>query len=487
MPQSNSNFLPAASTKYLDPVTVPAAPRKVSFGIVPHCTQCVRRFDNRPFSIPHFFDFVGAGLAPPGRSDYRDCSASRRSNRAGASFYRALDPPGTHLHPSIPHEIQRPLQLHLKLRPARQIDFVPAPRLHHIRRNRRRHRAFRNFFLIVILYAFHRAHRRSRRRSFRSRLLRAHPSLAHTLLLRPTASHAVIAGHRNNFRHDRQRPKIRLNVVKRQPDFRASCDARRLHAADVPDNFGTCRQINSAPRLQRLQRPHLEPTIAPRSLRVQFIFQLHQESRPRHHCIRLDRQLPTATPVRRLRQRMHRLSRSRFICLRRLLRLTSILVLILILTRIITLRRHPIARNHGPLIVRRRRRLLLRFRAAWETQKTHGTEQHCHHQSRRKPTHIPSRNHALTHPGRSTARSKRCDEVSDRKSIVWSLCVTGEANARCRIFPPSATAARHHATQRNHVGAQQAAPQTPSPNVLRLFVRMICRGPRRDRQLILRL
>src|SRR5882757_8672053 len=33
MPQSISRRLPAASTRYLEPVTVPAAPRKVSLGI----------------------------------------------------------------------------------------------------------------------------------------------------------------------------------------------------------------------------------------------------------------------------------------------------------------------------------------------------------------------------------------------------------------------------------------------------------------------
>src|SRR5882762_4674051 len=33
MPQSIRRRLPAASTRYLDPVTVPAAPRKVSLGI----------------------------------------------------------------------------------------------------------------------------------------------------------------------------------------------------------------------------------------------------------------------------------------------------------------------------------------------------------------------------------------------------------------------------------------------------------------------
>ena len=33
MPQSTSSRLPAASTKYLEPVTHPAAPRKVSFAI----------------------------------------------------------------------------------------------------------------------------------------------------------------------------------------------------------------------------------------------------------------------------------------------------------------------------------------------------------------------------------------------------------------------------------------------------------------------
>src|SRR5262252_6648429 len=32
-PQSTSSFLPAASTRYLEPVTHPAAPRKVSFAI----------------------------------------------------------------------------------------------------------------------------------------------------------------------------------------------------------------------------------------------------------------------------------------------------------------------------------------------------------------------------------------------------------------------------------------------------------------------
>src|ERR1700683_2046478 len=39
MPQSSSNRLPAASTRYFDPVTVPAAPRKVSFAIGSHCTR----------------------------------------------------------------------------------------------------------------------------------------------------------------------------------------------------------------------------------------------------------------------------------------------------------------------------------------------------------------------------------------------------------------------------------------------------------------
>src|SRR5207245_11737273 len=33
MPQSTRRRLPAASTRYLEPVTVPAAPRKVSLGI----------------------------------------------------------------------------------------------------------------------------------------------------------------------------------------------------------------------------------------------------------------------------------------------------------------------------------------------------------------------------------------------------------------------------------------------------------------------
>src|SRR5579862_374800 len=33
MPQSSRSFLPAASTRYLEPVTVPAAPKKVSFAI----------------------------------------------------------------------------------------------------------------------------------------------------------------------------------------------------------------------------------------------------------------------------------------------------------------------------------------------------------------------------------------------------------------------------------------------------------------------
>src|SRR5450432_2396955 len=33
MPQSSSSRLPAASTRYFDPVTVPAAPKKVSFAI----------------------------------------------------------------------------------------------------------------------------------------------------------------------------------------------------------------------------------------------------------------------------------------------------------------------------------------------------------------------------------------------------------------------------------------------------------------------
>src|ERR1051326_3389176 len=33
MPQSNSSFFPAASTRYFEPVTVPAAPKKVSFAI----------------------------------------------------------------------------------------------------------------------------------------------------------------------------------------------------------------------------------------------------------------------------------------------------------------------------------------------------------------------------------------------------------------------------------------------------------------------
>ena len=33
MPQSTSKRLPFASTRYLDPVTVPAAPRNVSFAI----------------------------------------------------------------------------------------------------------------------------------------------------------------------------------------------------------------------------------------------------------------------------------------------------------------------------------------------------------------------------------------------------------------------------------------------------------------------
>src|ERR1700733_6998795 len=108
MPQSSSNFLPAASTKYLDPVTVPAAPRKVSFGIRPHCTQCALRFDNRPL-----LDYCRGGFSPPS-------IRAARTHLVGDMRFKGL----------VPHEIQRSLKLHLELRPARQIDFVAAPRFH---------------------------------------------------------------------------------------------------------------------------------------------------------------------------------------------------------------------------------------------------------------------------------------------------------------------------------------------------------------------
>src|ERR1700733_4811064 len=123
MPQSSSNFLPAASTKYLDPVTVPAAPRKVSFGIRPHCTQCALRFDNRPL-----LDFCRGGLQPSldprithsarGRYAFQRFSPSRDTTLAQAPpraspraanplHARAPIPPGTPQSPQ-PSRLPRP-------------------------------------------------------------------------------------------------------------------------------------------------------------------------------------------------------------------------------------------------------------------------------------------------------------------------------------------------------------------------------------------
>src|SRR5579871_1246172 len=65
MPQSSSNFFPPASTKYLDPVTVPAAPRKVSFGMRQTLyrmrgAEYPQRFDNHPPK-----NLYGRGLPRP--------------------------------------------------------------------------------------------------------------------------------------------------------------------------------------------------------------------------------------------------------------------------------------------------------------------------------------------------------------------------------------------------------------------------------------
>ncbi len=46
MPQSKSSFLPAASTRYFDPVTVPAAPKKVNFAIAGPPLDCQK-------TVPH--------------------------------------------------------------------------------------------------------------------------------------------------------------------------------------------------------------------------------------------------------------------------------------------------------------------------------------------------------------------------------------------------------------------------------------------------
>src|ERR1700675_2091948 len=48
MPQSSSSFFPAASTRYFEPVTVPAAPKNVSLAINALPDTAERRYSIRP-------------------------------------------------------------------------------------------------------------------------------------------------------------------------------------------------------------------------------------------------------------------------------------------------------------------------------------------------------------------------------------------------------------------------------------------------------
>ena len=111
----------------------------------------------------------------------------------------------------------------------------------------------------------------------------------------------MVAGNAYDFSHDRQIAKFCMNLVEREPKFRAPRHSCRFHVADVPVNFRSGRQINPAARFKRLQRLHFEPFVLLRALGAQFIFKPHQKLGARRDGVSFNRQ-PVPFPVRLLTQ-----------------------------------------------------------------------------------------------------------------------------------------------------------------------------------------
>src|SRR5450432_5407 len=94
MPQSSSNRLPAASTKYFEPVTVPAAPRKVSFAIgLSLYRGALRRTHSATIASPgaRFRTLkLGLGVCAERNSD---ATPSKSEKKTGQAEARPVNPP----------------------------------------------------------------------------------------------------------------------------------------------------------------------------------------------------------------------------------------------------------------------------------------------------------------------------------------------------------------------------------------------------------
>src|SRR6266704_5129706 len=167
--------------------------------------------------------------------------------------------------------------------------------------------AFGGFFLVLVLYALHGADRRSRCGRLCGILLCTAPALDESFLPR-SRFYAMVPRHAHHFRDNRQAAKFCMNLVERQPDFRASCYSRRFHVADVPVYLRSGRQINPAARFERLERFHFELCVFLRDPGAQFNFKPHEKLGPRSNRVGFHRQ-PMPFPVRLLTLLVGRLCR----------------------------------------------------------------------------------------------------------------------------------------------------------------------------------
>src|SRR6267154_1584797 len=194
------------------------------------------------------------------------------------------------------HEIQRPFQFQLQLRPFRQVQLAAAARLHEIRRERPHCSAFGCLFLVFVFDALHGADCCACRSRLRGILLRAASALYESLLPR-TRFHAVVARHVHDFGHDWQIAEPGVDFVKRQPKFRTARHSCRLDMADVTANLRSGWQKDAARRFEWLQRLHLEPGVGLRTFSAQLFIQPHQKLGARGHCVGFNRQ-PVPLTVR---------------------------------------------------------------------------------------------------------------------------------------------------------------------------------------------
>src|SRR5260370_6075594 len=182
---------------------------------------------------------------------------------------------------------------------------MAASGFHQVSRQRSQRGALGGFFLVLVLYTFHSADRRSRCGRLCGILLGTAPALNESFLPR-SRFYTVVSRHAHHFRDDRQAAKFGVNLVERQPHFRASRHSRRFHVADVPVYLRSGRKINPAARFERLERLHFELCVFLRDPGAQFIFKAHEKLSPRSNSVGFHRQ-PMPFPVRLLALLVRRL------------------------------------------------------------------------------------------------------------------------------------------------------------------------------------